>query len=371
MAERNPQIPDLGEMLGLPAEDLQRPQTRGDLLDYYLGPTGVPDRLAAANELLNPIRGLSDAMYYAGEAARPGSPNSDRAAAAGQSALETGIALLPVGVGKIAGRYMRSMPDADPNNAQAVIETLTGGTPDISDPSRRNFMKVVGAAAVAPMLPAEELLGAATKASARGAGAPALGELLAKLQQASTKQMGASTQLRSLDQILRGMGPSRNQEDLLATPEGAERLQAIRNLEGTREGINAELAAADTEVGGIRGELADALLGSDSLEDALAGLDPAQARSVLTNVDETLVARASRRAGGTGSMDMFEEIYDAAQANNKQGLVDAGLTEPEADLYLQIKARAPEEDTTQLDDFLQGMSAEDMMLLQSELANLK
>jgi uncharacterized protein YdcH (DUF465 family) len=167
MADRNPQIPDLGEMLGLPSEELQRPVQRGDLLDYYLGPTGIPDRLRAANEVLNPIRGISDAMYYSGQAFNPDLPAAERRRMAGQAAMETGIAALPVGLAKVAGRYMRAVPGGQADDAQAVVETMTGATPDLQDPSRRRFMAGMGAAAVAPMLPAEELLSTGTKVAAR------------------------------------------------------------------------------------------------------------------------------------------------------------------------------------------------------------
>jgi len=142
MADRNPQIPDLGEMLGLPSEELQRPVQRGDLLDYYLGPTGIPDRLRAANEVLNPIVALSDA----GQDLRRG----DYVGAL----TNTAAAAVPIVGGRMAIKAARGLPTLAPRQydeaASAVTETLTGVTSPKStsatDMTRRQFLTGVAAA---------------------------------------------------------------------------------------------------------------------------------------------------------------------------------------------------------------------------------
>ena len=135
----DPQIPDLGDMLGLPSEALQRPQPRGDLLDYYLGPTGIPDRLRAANEVLNPIVALSDA----GQDLRRG----DYVGAL----TNTAAAAVPVAGGRMAIKAARGLPSLAPRQydeaASAVTETLTGvSAPKPSDMTRRQFLTGVAAA---------------------------------------------------------------------------------------------------------------------------------------------------------------------------------------------------------------------------------
>lgn len=102
----------------LPSEDLAEPNSeRGDLLDYYLGPTGIPDRARAANELLNPIRGISDSMYYAGQVGRSDLPPSERAGFAAKSAREGVLSLLPaLAAARLGGKA-----------SDAAIETLSGG----------------------------------------------------------------------------------------------------------------------------------------------------------------------------------------------------------------------------------------------------
>ena len=103
-----------------------------DLLDYYLGPTGIPDRIRALNEL-NPVAGIMRGMSAAGRAADPSRPAEDRRSAAGEAAMETGIALLPVGMGRLASLFRvpgataaASMAD----EAADAVETLTAYRPD-------------------------------------------------------------------------------------------------------------------------------------------------------------------------------------------------------------------------------------------------
>ena len=92
MAE--PKIPPVGDLLGLPlpSEDLQRPQSRGDLLDYYLGPSGIPDRLRAANALLNPA---AEPVEYYGYALTEGITPEQRTEFAAYATSQALLAGLP------------------------------------------------------------------------------------------------------------------------------------------------------------------------------------------------------------------------------------------------------------------------------------
>lgn len=125
-------LPLLGEMLGIP--DVPPRRRESDLLDYYLGPTGIPDRLGAASDLLNPIVGLSDAMYYSGRAFSPDFTPEERREAAMEAVLGTSLAAAPIPAAKVLQRYMRAMPrgtalaDEADEAASAVAETLMGAT---------------------------------------------------------------------------------------------------------------------------------------------------------------------------------------------------------------------------------------------------
>lgn len=136
MVERTrPLIPMVDET---PAESLRRPDKRGDLLDYYLGPTGIPDRIRAVNELFNPIAGIEDAMAQSAAATRPGVSPADRGRAALSSATETAAALLPVGLGRVAARYatpaQQALPQSTARASSDVMETLTGARADAPTP---------------------------------------------------------------------------------------------------------------------------------------------------------------------------------------------------------------------------------------------
>lgn len=135
MVERTrPLIPMVDQLPTTPAESLQR----GDLLDYYLGPTGIPDRLRSANELFNPIAGIEDAMAQSAAAVRPGVSPADRGRAALSSATETAAALLPVGLGRVAARYatpaQQALPQSTARVSSDVMETLTGARADAPTP---------------------------------------------------------------------------------------------------------------------------------------------------------------------------------------------------------------------------------------------
>ena len=87
-------------------------------LDYYLGPTGIPDRLRAVNELLNPIIPLEDASVSFQEGDYVG------------GLTNTALSALPV-AGSVALRpILKQAPNAakllSDNASRAVQDTLTG-----------------------------------------------------------------------------------------------------------------------------------------------------------------------------------------------------------------------------------------------------
>jgi len=133
--------PSVGEMLNAPAVPPRRVPER-DLLDYYLGPTGIPDRLRAANEVLNPIVALSDA----GQDLRRGDYLG--------ALTNTAAAAVPIVGGRMAIKAARGVPSLAPREydeaASAVTETLTGVSApkpsDVTDMTRRQFMTGVAAA---------------------------------------------------------------------------------------------------------------------------------------------------------------------------------------------------------------------------------
>jgi hypothetical protein len=103
-----------------------------DLLDYYLGPTGIPDRIRALNEL-NPVAGIMRGMSASGRAADPSRPAADRRSAAGEAAMETGIALLPVGMGRLASLFRVPQATAAASMADEAadaVETFTAYRPE-------------------------------------------------------------------------------------------------------------------------------------------------------------------------------------------------------------------------------------------------
>jgi len=142
MADDYISVPPVGDLLGLPSEDLQRPERRGDLLDYYLGPTGIPNRVRAANEILNPIVAISDA----GQDFRRG----DYVGAL----TNTAAAALPIAGGRMAIKAARGVPSLAPREydeaASALTEALTGVSApkpsDLTDMTRRQFLSGVAAA---------------------------------------------------------------------------------------------------------------------------------------------------------------------------------------------------------------------------------
>ena len=106
--------PSLGEALGLP--DVPPRRSERDLLDYYLGGTGIPQRASAAHDILNPLVGLSEASYYSGQAFRPDLSPEQRREAALQALVGTIAAAGPAAIGaKLGGEA-----------ADVATELLTG-----------------------------------------------------------------------------------------------------------------------------------------------------------------------------------------------------------------------------------------------------
>jgi hypothetical protein len=111
------------------------------MLDYYLGPTGIPDRLRAANEILNPIVAISDAGQDLRRGEYLGALTNTMAAAA------------PIVGGRMAIKAARGVPSLAPREydeaTSALTETLTGVSApkpsDVTDMTRRQFL--TGAAA--------------------------------------------------------------------------------------------------------------------------------------------------------------------------------------------------------------------------------
>jgi len=99
----------------LPSEDLREPtQRKGDLLDYYLGPTGIPERVAAAGELFNPVTAILNSMRQSGRAFDPSLSRRERVGAGIGSLTDIASVLAPV-----AGVASRGP-------SRAVAESLTG-----------------------------------------------------------------------------------------------------------------------------------------------------------------------------------------------------------------------------------------------------
>lgn len=153
MAEEYADIP-VEHLLGLGSAPGPRPVDR-DPLDYYLGPTGIPDRLRSVNELLNPIAALGDLGAQSAAAFNPDLSPEERRRAALAAALGTGLVAIPAA--RPLAKMLPAFRSVDDDAARAVVETLTGASPDLADPARRQLLAGIGATSVAPLLPSEEL----------------------------------------------------------------------------------------------------------------------------------------------------------------------------------------------------------------------
>jgi hypothetical protein len=100
----------------------------GGLLNYYLGPTGIPNRLSSANALLNPIDQIGEAGANTVVAFDPTRSKQDRI----QAALNAGIGTITAAAPAVAGR-LASQPVR-----QTLMETIAGtsGQADVAPPVR-------------------------------------------------------------------------------------------------------------------------------------------------------------------------------------------------------------------------------------------
>jgi hypothetical protein len=97
--------------------------------DYFLGPTGIPDRLRSVGELFNPIAAGEEASVDAIRAADPTLPPEERLRAAARSGANVAMFGIP---GALAARgYLPTV--------EAATETLTGigmASPAVQDAVR-------------------------------------------------------------------------------------------------------------------------------------------------------------------------------------------------------------------------------------------
>tara|TARA_Y100000022_G_scaffold46713_1_gene39321 strand:+ start:28 stop:2820 length:2793 start_codon:yes stop_codon:yes gene_type:complete len=111
-------------------------------LDYYLGPTGIPDRVRAVNELLNPVVGISDAGQSLSEGRYL------------DAVTDTAAAALPVAgavAAKPLAKAIKNTTDEIAEASTAIKETLLGGQ---FNPNRRDFVKqTIATPAAASMVP--------------------------------------------------------------------------------------------------------------------------------------------------------------------------------------------------------------------------
>jgi len=91
-------------------------QTLGELMRYYLGPTGIPQRMGAANEMLNPVEGIGRSMQASQQAFAPGKSPMQRVQSFGEMASEIAGVAAPVGAAAKMGG----------NASKAIAEALTG-----------------------------------------------------------------------------------------------------------------------------------------------------------------------------------------------------------------------------------------------------
>lgn len=311
MAERyrtQPLIPMVDET---PSERLQRPDQRGDLLDYYLGPTGIPDRLRSANEVFNPLAGVADAVGYSRAAANPDNPPSERLRAAGNAAFETGIAALPVGVAKIAGRYARAVPGGgQADDAQAAVETLTGANPDLQDPSRRRFLATAAAAGAAPLLPAEEFLAAGTRAGARGT-AGAVPKAMAKLLEGQEMMLNESALLGEA-RNLRRFAP-------LEDPRYQQLVESAAELDGGRMQVNDQILDLALDPDFDLAEFKNALPPADAADEEFVN-PQALGDAVRDALKTRTQARAAESGRSTPELDsVFRDIEETISGRFSPG----------------------------------------------------
>ena len=78
--------------------------TLNSTLNKYLGPTGIPDRLNAVNNVLNPVVGIEQSAQHTKNALNADMPDQERMFAAAQALLEVAGVAAPVAAHKVAGK---------------------------------------------------------------------------------------------------------------------------------------------------------------------------------------------------------------------------------------------------------------------------
>lgn len=141
-----------------------------DPLDYYLGPTGIPQRVRGLMTLAGevaPSTAIMRSMQGAGRAADSGLPADERARAGLESLVEAGTVVVPSAIAARAANLSRASRGMRPSSsaaAQGLDEAVLGvgavrdAQQEIFDQGRRNFLRGAGAAVLATRLPSEDLL---------------------------------------------------------------------------------------------------------------------------------------------------------------------------------------------------------------------
>lgn len=332
MAEEYPDIP-LEHSAGLGSGPAPRPSDR-DLLDYYLGPTGIPDRVRSANQLLNPIAALEELGAQSAAAADPNLSPEDRRRAALAAALGTGLLAIPA-----ARPLAKSLPafrSIDDDAGRAVVETLTGASPDLADPARRQLLAGLGATA---MLPGEGLFRATPPVrEVSEQEADDLGAYLSAVSQGSP------------DVVLRAGvgdngGPPLQDPARLSTGLYSPSLRAVQNLpqeRGTYQQLRAQILKGGGKEEEIRFAGLDRMFASDEsvtrqqLQEALQG-----------RVD--MVQLVEDRA--TGVLGDFADPNDSSQQEEMLGsFVDRNIDDYRERLLTEVLPESFESNSRPLRD---------------------
>jgi hypothetical protein len=326
--------PSVGEMLNAPAVPARRVPER-DLLDYYLGPTGVVERAAAANEVLNPIVALSDA----GQDLRRGDYLG--------ALTNTAAAAVPIAGGRMAIKAARGVPSLAPRTyddvTSAVTETLTGVSApkpsDVTDMTRRQFMTGVAAAGgTAAMGP--DLSGLAKKAAPDVVNRTVFDGLLAKRAKKLAEEKALEEPLGLLRQTIRAAGRFEDAPPILMTEERALQIDEARKAIAEERKIRGELQDVGYELNSIDQEFLEALLNTDGADEILDSLDSKDAADISRVAFDALARKVSELDGGFGDFDSFDDVLDLASASNVDELMERGLTKKEAELAIKTLPRS-------------------------------
>jgi hypothetical protein len=217
-------------------------------------------------------------MSAAGRAADPSRPAEDRRSALGEATMETGIALLPVGMGRLASSFR--VPGQMASSSADVVETFTGARPEgldtlIEDPSRRRFLQGAAAAGVTSAA-GPEVVESMARMGARAA--PDLGRAAGLLREASQMTQELLKAYRVFD----------------STPDMTDAQEAAR----------AGLFEVDVGRGQIYDQLVDTLARSDvGPEDLRRLYDDENGEELAVGVKQGLEQRLEQRLSDRAQMD--------------------------------------------------------------------